>query len=188
MSRFRARISAKTYGSRLKSLLRTASPSAVVQHHRQPGYLANLRRKVIAHRGNLRASPTCRAAFLRVPAAFLADNARRQRIHDGRQNLYDPGRQSTIGTVEVWTLVFCTSCGKPENLGGFQGSSHGKNTRGSWQELVQVLQSRGWTLLSNDTQYATPLHARLSAWTKLRHAAPKATSLPEGSAPRVEFQ
>src|SRR5215472_13769083 len=55
----------------------------------QPGKLLRNRRYVVVYCCYLWAPPTSRAAFLRVPAAFLTNDARRQCIHDCRENLHD---------------------------------------------------------------------------------------------------
>src|SRR5579864_1280067 len=122
------------------------------------------------HRRHLRASPARRAAFLRIPAAILADQTRRQAIHYLRHHLHDARRQAAIFSVEVRALQFLAGRRQPKNFGRRRGSGHGQHIPGRRQDLIQVYDLRAAVFFRlNHAQNAAIPHIRLGAGTQFFH-------------------
>lgn len=76
-------------------------------HDRQSRDLSDLFGQIVTNGSNFGATPARRSTFLGVPAAVLANDARRQVVDYCRQDLYHPGRQPAIGPVKVRAPSLC---------------------------------------------------------------------------------
>src|SRR5438874_7607157 len=137
--------------------------------YRQAGNFTNLRRQIVADRGDLGTASACSSTFLQIPSALLADNTGRERLNCRRQDLHDSRGQPAISAIEVRTLVLGAGCCETKHLGRFQREAAGEDFGRSRQILLEILQHRSRSIALHHAQHPALVHTRLRAGTKLGH-------------------
>ena len=74
--------------------------------------------------------------------AFLANDARWQGVDDRWQNAHYSRGELAIGTIEMWTHVFCTCRRQAKDFDWLQWSSHRQNIWAGRYSFLKVFQHR----------------------------------------------